>query len=418
VPTPHFHAHTLVDGIEADDEYFPGWTEMTIEMLENDLEVIDTVDEFRKEADNDVLVSWANDFHTGSMGRQLAAKALAERLQRYDFAKDLAANRKQWSTSIASKTGASFPQRILVVNGAFMSLADWHVKQNPSLKRWQAKKLPKPEGVQVFGGKKPSVARDDLAPEAITAMRNRSFKFINLTGPKEDSLKRTEVALIGDSQLHSAIYGSGLPEFIMAETGGRFRWGSKSWSGFSPPEIYREVVPDSAVPPRVVVLSFLPKYFWHVYDRKSGEIDEKANKYKPRPLPAVSAPSSAGHSTPATISTRVTITKLSEKPTEDPATLDYDEALMHVAAVVKTGPLKGKEIGLRYWILHGGSWTKADQVLKVGNDITIEATEWDQVIASDATLSQHQIFNDTEQDFLVPIYWVTGGTLAPSNIIK
>jgi len=26
VPTPMFHAHTLVDGIDAEDEYYPGWT--------------------------------------------------------------------------------------------------------------------------------------------------------------------------------------------------------------------------------------------------------------------------------------------------------------------------------------------------------------------------------------------------------
>ena len=79
VPNPHFHAHTLVDGIGPDQDYYPGWTEMTIEMLENDLEVIDTVEEFRAEAENDILVSWVNDFHTGSLGRQIAAKKLAER---------------------------------------------------------------------------------------------------------------------------------------------------------------------------------------------------------------------------------------------------------------------------------------------------------------------------------------------------
>ena len=87
--------------------------------------------------------------------------------------------------------------------------------------------------------------------------------------------------MIGDNGLHSAVFGSGLPSFIMNEVGGNFRWGSKSWSGFSPPEIYREVVPDSAVQPRVVVLAFLPKYFWHAYDRDGKTINEEANKYKP-----------------------------------------------------------------------------------------------------------------------------------------
>ena len=64
VPTPQFAAHTLVDGIEANTDYYPGWTEMMIELLENDIEVVDTVEEFRAAAEDEVLVSWANDFST------------------------------------------------------------------------------------------------------------------------------------------------------------------------------------------------------------------------------------------------------------------------------------------------------------------------------------------------------------------
>ena len=111
VPTPQFAAHTLVDGIEADQDYYPGWTEDDDKLLEHDIEVVDTV-EIRASAEDDVLVSWANDFHTGSRGRQIAAEALAKRLQRYDFARELQKNANKAEVKEASKTGTMMPQRI------------------------------------------------------------------------------------------------------------------------------------------------------------------------------------------------------------------------------------------------------------------------------------------------------------------
>jgi len=227
--------------------------------------------------------------------------------------------------------------------------------------------------------------------------------------------------MIGDSQLHSAVFGSGLPAFINAEVGGVFRWGSKSWSGFSPPEIYLEVVPDSAVQPRVAVLAFLPKYFWHAYDQRTKEINEAACKYKPRPLPPFKGAKTVAVASTASadkLTATVKVTKISKKPTNDPTKLDYDEALMHVAAVVQDGPMKGKEIGLRYWILHDGAWTKADGKVKPGTTLKLGLQSWDKVIEKDGKLSQHQTFNDTEQDFLVPIYWVVDGALSPKSLVK
>ncbi len=438
-PTPHFHAHTLVDGIGPEDEYYPGWRKMVLEMIEADLEVVDSIGAFRKQAENPVLVSWANDFHTGSTGRKLAAQALRERLQRYDFIRELEGNQSQWTSEVTSRTGASLPQRILVVNGAMMSSTEYWQKKEPGLKRWEAKKkgpVPEDAGLIVFKGKKGSSAlRPDAPQEMIAALRKLTFQLVNLkfTG-SEEALARTELAMIGDSQLHSAVYGSGLPEFIQAELGGRFRWGSKSWSGFSPPEIYREVVPDSTVQPRVVVLAFLPKYFWHSYDRQ-GKVNEEANKYKPRPLPpfkgtpaapivggvvaAAAVPEAAGDDAemPAELNTKVKFLQVSARPTDNPAELDYDEAIMHVSAEILEGPFKGREIGLRYWVLHGGRWTQAVRA-KAGLEVPVGLTNWDQVIKQDRSLAQHQIFNDTEQDFLVPVFWATDGALSPDALLK
>ena len=91
---------------------------------------------------------------------------------------------------------------------------------------------------------------------------------------------------------------------------------------------------------------------------------------------------------------------------------------MHVAAEVTDGPMKGTEIGIRYWILKDGVWTKANKAVKVGQRLKLDMTIWEKVIAKDGALAQHQIFNDTDQDLLIPIYWVTGGKLAPKEVLK
>ena len=421
VPTPHFAAHGLVDGIEANHEYYPGWTKMMIQMLENDLEIVDSVDEFRAEAENNLLVSWANDFHTGSLGRQLAAKKLAERLQRYDFARDLKGNVGKWTATEKTKVGASMPQRILVVNRAMMSNVEYWQRQDKTLKRWQAKKkpLPKDKGLIIFKGKGESTIRPDVPSDCVPALKKLSFKYLNLKGPEDKSLLRTDMVMIGDSQLHSAVYGSGLPEFINSEVGGSFRWGSKSWSGFSPPDIYREVVPDNAVKPRVVVLAFLPKYFWHAYSRDGKTINEAGNKYKPRPLPPVGgATASAGPAIPkGSFDATVEVIKVAKKPTEDASTLDYDEALMHIAVKVLDGPLKGKEVGIRYWILNKGSWTKADKQVKPKQTLKLKLQNWHDVIKKDGKLRQHQTFGDDLQPVGTPILWVTDGPLSPAQVL-
>ncbi len=393
-PTPHFHAHTLVDGIGPEQEYFPGWTQMTIEMLEHDLEVVDSLEAFRKEAENPVLVSWVNDFHTGSTGRQIAARALAERLQRYDFARELVKNRNKWSTEVKEKSGAMWPQRITTVNNMFKQIGKEKASDlPPGTKTWKVR----------HPGKL-AILRPD-APDLGSTLKQRRFQYMTLKKPPTQGLMRTDFVMIGDSQLHSAVYGDGLPAFIMAEVGGYFRWGSKSWSGFSPPQIYQEVVPNNAVTPRVVVLTFLPKYFW-------GD----GKRYGPRPLPP---PKAAGQQKaiagPQDVTVR--INQVSSKPTQDASRLDYDEALMHVSATIMDGPLKGRVIGLRYWILHDGRWTQADRSIRKGMTMKLTILPWQEAITANRSLAQHQIFDSTDQDLMVPVFWASKGRLGSKTLL-
>ena len=78
----------------------------------------------------------------------------------------------------------------------------------------------------------------------------------------------------------------------------------------------------------------------------------------------------------------VSLMGVSEKPTNDASTLDYDEALMHVSAKVLDGPMKGQEIGIRYWILNGGAWTKADGKYQAGKQFKVSLIPWSDAVVA------------------------------------
>lgn len=106
------------------------------------------------------------------------------------------------------------------------------------------------------------------------------------------------------------------------------------------------------------------------------------------------------------------------KTTPDAGKMGELRNKLQVAAVVQNGCLKGTEIGIRYWILHKGGWTKADGQIKPGQKLQLDLAHWDQVIAKDGKLSQHMIFNDTGQGLQTPVYWVTGGAVAPGEVLR
>jgi len=409
-PTPHYQGHLLSNKVNADQDYTPGWTRMLIQLLEHDIEVIDPLELYRKQAENPYLINWVNDFHTASHGREITAKLLAERLQRYDFVRELQGNRDNWSETMKESKKSSFPQRNFVVNKGLRSMKTEDIP--PNQKKWHAKH-PRKSMVLAPG-----------APNIEGELANRPYRYKYLKRNKvPESLRRNDLVLIGDSQLHSAVHGAGLPEFYMREIGGLFRWGSKSWSGFDPPNIYREVVPDDAEQPRVVVLSCLVKYFW-----------DTSGKYKPRKLPPLAGVSArnlngvtpaaapvAGPSSSAKPMARIDratirITGISQP--KDPDSVDYDEALLHASAQIVDGPMKGQEIGVRYWAMKDGALVKHIDKLKVGHSFPVALNIWEDTVQQDPSLARHMVYDDVEQDLTVPVYWVTKGPLSPEFLLR
>ena len=316
-PTPHVYAHDLVDGIEATNDYTPGWTKMLLQLLEHDVEIIDPIEAFRAHSTDDLVIKWPNDFHTGDGGRLIAAKMLAERLQRYQFVRDVAPFKESYV--IEEYDQPLTKTRIAVVNGQGKTSDDPGFAEALKGTTFKAIKVSRKSLVELTREDRQKIRRGDMVDP------NRNL--------------RSDLVLIGDSQLHSAVYGSGWPEIAMSQIGATVRWGSRSGGiSHSLPEIYLDIVPDFATQPRVVVATTLTKYFWKPVE--SG----------PKPLPAIGEKTDEG--IPKTrFDCTVKITAISKRPTEDHTALDYKFALFHAAAVMVDGPLAGQEIGLRYTAL-------------------------------------------------------------------
>jgi hypothetical protein len=398
-PTPHIQGHLVADGIRADQDYTPGWSRMLLQMLEAGLEVIDPLDEFRAEANNPILINWVNDFHTASRGRQIAAGLVAERLRRYNFIRSLPPAGPDWSFTTATRDHDEFTGRIATVNGMVENLRK---KGGATVPAGRVVVGETPREWNLLVADAPAGMRE--------ALEKRSFQYLELNRPRlKPELARNDLVLIGDSQLHSAVLGAGLPDFYMAAMGGFFRWGSKSWSGFSPPDIFREVVPDDSIQPRVVVLSSLAKYFWE-------------DKCSPRPLPPLAGAGSAGQAAAALPSgpfdAQVRITAVSKQ--RDPRMLDYNEALAHAAGVIVGGPHDGREIGVRFWTMRDRQLIAAAGAVQPGQTLKLTLQPWSQAIAADAAIGQHMIYNDTpqESDLSIPVFWVSGGPLSPGVLLR
>lgn len=109
------HAWKLQDGISPDADIWPGQTRALVALLENNIEVIDAAGLWRKH----VAAGGADpvnpyDHHWSGVGIQLIAKEIGERMQRYDFVRAAAADRKRYSVQ---KIDVQTPSQLISING-------------------------------------------------------------------------------------------------------------------------------------------------------------------------------------------------------------------------------------------------------------------------------------------------------------
>ncbi len=385
---PHFTTHLLVDGVDPQDEIYPGYTEMLLTFLENDIEVVDFISEFRLASGGDIDVHWPNDTHVGSLGRQISARKLAERLQRYDFARDRANGNDPIGYTEVKWTGAKTGWSQYLLNA------------------------------RIQGNNKKDPLKSTNIPDVMPTLASRPMTRVQVTYPDGKNKKNPhgrsnpsrygfqDLVLVGDSQLHTAVWGSGMPEFVYAELDGICRWGSKSWSGFSLPEIYLETVPNKAeAQPRVVVV-------FHLFFKLPAKEDSLA-KYKPKSLPPMKGEIAEGAPGTLPFNARVRIVRFS-KP-KDPNSVDYTEALMQAEGLIVEGPLAGTTVGLRHEVMHKSrlakKFEKGGHPRILGKEVNLRLVPWQLATKQDPELGTIMVYDDTDLDLAAPIFWVTEGPL-------
>jgi len=384
----HIYTHRVVDGVDATDEVYPGYTKMLLTFLENDIEVVDFMDEFREAANGDGLVHWPNEPHTGSLGRQIAAAKLAERLQRYDFMRDREEARKAFDYEAVTWTGAKTGWSQYLLNA------------------------------RIVGNNRKDPLQSTNIPDVMPAMKKRPMQRLAVVYPTGENKKNPhgrpdvgtqgfwDLMLIGDSQLHTPVFGDGTPAYVWKEVGGVCRWGSKSWSGFSLPQIYLETATNEPRhQPRVVVVM-------HLFFKLPAAADGKS-KYAPRPLPAMKEALAEGQPGTVPFNARVRVTVFS-KP-KDPNSVSYKEALMQAEATIVEGPLAGQKVGLRHEVMHESrlakSFEKGGQPRILDQVVNMRLVPWDDAVADDPELATTMIYDDTELALDAPIFWVDQGPL-------
>lgn len=407
-PDSAIYLHEQLPGANPQTEIWPGWNSMMLQFLENDIEIVDTLEEMRASSKDPVAVIWPNDAHTGSRGRQIMGKALAERLQRYDFARALAANREKFSYEVKTEESTDISGGNLYFSKAWDNLPEFNGKEEASLPGRTLFRFGSGEKTQWRAPKS-----EAMVP-GLNALKKTPYQYLEVKNKfsRGDECSSLDLVMVGDSQLHSAVHGSGLPEILGAEIGGIFRWASKSWSRFDAPEIYLNALcPDTHAHPRVAVLAFLPFKF----EKKEKE------SYQPLPLPPynglVKEVATAANVPPKDKPFDATLRVKAVSKQKDPSTVQYKEALTHTACVIVGGPYDGQEIGVRSWTMFDSKLLPAPGNLKVGQTLNVTLEPWDLASRNVAGISSHMVYNETNQDLLVPVFWISRGDLAPDKVL-
>ena len=119
----------------------------------------------------------------------------------------------------------------------------------------------------------------------------------------------------------------------------RVRWGSKSWSGFSPRYFPRCDSAFSGATTRGGNVVFI------------NEVLDNGKDFKPKPVVENGKQVAAEGGVPTQTFT-ATVEIQSVPARRNPAELDYSEALNHFPAIIQDGPFAGQEIGVRSWSMY------------------------------------------------------------------
>ena len=152
-------------------------------------------------------------------------------------------------------------------------------------------------------------------------------------------------------------------------------------------------------------MTFLPGKFYAKKD------------FKPKPMPAVQGGQQvASDSTIPNKTFSATVEIKGVPKRRDPTKLEYDEALNHFPAIIVDGPFAGQEIGMRSWSMYGGDLRDPAFDIKVGSKLKVTLMPWQEATQKTEGLANHMVFNDSDQDLLIPVFWVSKGKLSAKSL--
>lgn len=354
---PLVYGHRLDKRVTSNEEFAPGYTKMLIELMENDIEVIDVLDQFReageKETDKTPPVLRPDDHHWASTGMAIAADQINQRLQRYDWAQALAKGRSQ------------FKKREV---------------------KWD-KKIPAIE--IVYSGKLPN------ADNSIKKNRDDYHLWSDWPHP---------VLLMGDSFVYHEAYtagrkkmrvgtGQGIAHHLSAELGSLVPFRGRAAGGKQVPEEYfaRFDAKDENQP-KVLI--------WIAGANALAEKDWRILKTIPKPKNTDDDDSQI-------LKVKIRITQVSPAP--DPKTSPYDQALRTMAGKVLDGKLKGQTLTLVQTIMSDRKIIRENASLKTGDEIELKIRAFDAQVRNEPKLKEIQLI-DTLTELDLDRYWVIPDT--------
>ena len=224
------HAWKLQQGVDPEADLWPGQTRALVALLENNVEVIDAAGLFRKHvaAGGEDPVN-RYDHHWSGVGMQLIAKEIGERMQRYDFVRAAAADRKRFAVQ---KINVTTPSQLISINGI------------DSQQEWAAN-MAKPEK---WGLPPKSAAWQVLYDGQL------------LETPKAMASRIDPVLILGDSNVphlsgwHGMV-GAGFPEHLSMALGLVVAQRPEADGARQMPRRYAENLVQLSPQPRVIVLA-------------------------------------------------------------------------------------------------------------------------------------------------------------------